>query len=301
MAMTPLRHLRSGKVRDLYDAGAEHLLLVASDRLSAYDVIMDDPVPDKGRVLTALSTFWFEQTSTVFPNHHVSSDPADFPAGTDPAVAGRAMLVRRATVVPLECVVRGYLFGSAWTDYRRTGCVQGTGLPTGLREADRLPEPIFTPTTKADAGHDEPLTRAEAEALVGAERFATLEAAALALYRFGAEHAAQRNVIIADTKLEFGEIDGRLVVVDEMLTPDSSRFWPADAWQPGTAPASYDKQFVRDWLDESGWDRTPPPPRLPAAVLAGTRERYVEAYERLSGRSFADWHRPPSTMAGPTA
>ncbi len=294
MTVIPLRHLRSGKVRDLYDAGPDHLLLVASDRLSAYDVIMDDPVPDKGRILTALSSFWFEQTASVFPNHHVSSDPADFPdgAGVDSEVAGRAMLVRRATVVPLECVVRGYLFGSAWNDYRRTGAVQGSPLPEGLHEADRLPEPLFTPTTKADAGHDEPLTRDQAIALVGGERYAALEAAALALYGFGAAHAGERGVIIADTKFELGDIDGQLVVVDEMLTPDSSRFWPADHWRPGTAPPSYDKQFVRDWLDSTGWNRTPPPPRLPAEVLDGTRRRYIEAYERLTGRSFGHWYRP---------
>ncbi len=296
MTAVPLRHLRSGKVRDLYDAGPDHLLLVASDRLSAYDVIMDDPVPDKGRVLTALSSFWFEQTASVFPNHHVSSDPADFPegaaAGVGSDIVGRAMLVRRATVVPLECVVRGYLFGSAWNDYRVTGRVQGSILPAGLRQADRLPEPLFTPTTKADAGHDEPLTRDQAVALVGTERFESLEAAALALYGFGAAHAAERGIIIADTKFELGEIDGELAVVDEMLTPDSSRFWPADAWRPATAPPSYDKQFVRDWLDSTGWDRTPPPPRLPAEVLDGTRRRYVEAYEQLTGRSFEHWYHP---------
>jgi phosphoribosylaminoimidazole-succinocarboxamide synthase len=284
-----LRHVRSGKVRDIYDAGRDRLLIVASDRISAFDVVLDDPVPDKGRVLTALSTFWFERTGDVVPNHLISADPTDFPETAGPEVAGRSMLVRRATVVPMECVVRGYLFGSAWREYEQSGSVQGHRLPGDLTLADPLPEPIFTPTTKADAGHDEPLTPDQARALVGADRYEDLAAAAKALYAHGAAHAETCGVLIADTKFEFGEIDGRLVVVDEMLTPDSSRFWPAGDWRPGRPPPSFDKQYVRDWLDGTGWDHSPPAPHLPAAVVEGTRGRYIEAYELLSGRSFDDW------------
>jgi phosphoribosylaminoimidazole-succinocarboxamide synthase len=284
-----LRHLRSGKVRDLYEAGNDRLLLVASDRISAYDVVLDDPVPDKGRVLTALSTFWFEQTADVVANHLISADPTDFPETAGAEVAGRSMLVRRAQVVPLECVVRGYLFGSAWREYERAGRVQGHRLPGDLALADPLPTPIFTPTTKAESGHDEPLTPDEARALVGPERYDDLARLALTLYARGAAHAEERGVLIADTKFEFGEIDGALLVVDELLTPDSSRFWPAEDWRPGRPPPSFDKQFVRDWLDRSGWDRSPPAPHLPAEVVAGTRQRYVEAYELLTGRSFDDW------------
>jgi phosphoribosylaminoimidazole-succinocarboxamide synthase len=284
-----LKHLRSGKVRDLYDAGRDRLLVVASDRISAFDVVLDDPVPDKGRVLTALSTFWFEQTRDVLPNHLISADPTDFPETAGPDVAGRAMLVRRAAVVPMECVVRGYLFGSAWKEYEATGQVQGHRLPGDLALADPLPEPIFTPTTKADEGHDLPLTPDEARALVGADRYEALSFAARALYARGAAHAETCGVLIADTKFEFGDIDGDLVVVDEMLTPDSSRFWPAEDWRPGRPPPSFDKQYVRDWLDGTGWDHSPPPPHLPAEVVDGTRGRYVEAYELLSGRSFDDW------------
>jgi phosphoribosylaminoimidazole-succinocarboxamide synthase len=285
-----LRHLRSGKVRDLYDAGRDRLLMVASDRISAFDVVLDDPVPDKGRVLTALSTFWFEETRDVVANHLISADPTDFPETAGPEVAGRSMLVRRATVVPMECVVRGYLFGSAWREYDATGTVQGHRLPSDLALADPLPEPIFTPTTKADEGHDLPLTADEARALVGAERYGRLSAAARALYARGAALAESCGVLIADTKFEFGEIDGELVVVDEMLTPDSSRFWPAEDWRPGRPPPSFDKQFVRDWLDGTGWDHTPPAPHLPPEVVEGTRRRYVEAYELLTGRSFDDWY-----------
>jgi phosphoribosylaminoimidazole-succinocarboxamide synthase len=262
---------------------------VASDRISAFDVVLDDPVPDKGRVLTGLSTFWFEQTRDVLANHLISADPTDFPETAGPLVAGRAMLVKRASVVPMECVVRGYLFGSAWQEYEATGQVQGHRLPRDLALADPLPEPIFTPTTKADAGHDLPLTPDEARSLVGADRYEALAVAARALYARGAAHAESCGVLIADTKFEFGEIGGELVVVDEMLTPDSSRFWPAEDWRPGRPPPSFDKQFVRDWLDASGWDRTPPAPHLPPEVVAGTRRRYIEAYELLTGRTFSDW------------
>lgn len=287
--MNGLPHLRSGKVRDLYEVGADRLLLVASDRISAFDVVLDQPIPDKGRVLTGLSAFWFEQTADLVPNHLVSADPTDFPTTAGPEVAGRAMLVRAARPVLMECVVRGYLFGSAWSEYRRAGTVNGVPLPPGLKEADQLPEPTFTPTTKASEGHDTPLTPEEGAALVGKERYDELADLSLAIYRFGSLTAALRGIILADTKLEFGDVDGKLVLIDELLTPDSSRYWPADEWKPGRIPPSFDKQFVREYLDSLGWDRTPPPPPLPAEVVQGTRSRYVEAYEALTESSFADW------------
>jgi phosphoribosylaminoimidazole-succinocarboxamide synthase len=292
MTKLELRHLRSGKVRDIYEVHHDRLLIVASDRVSVYDVVFDDPIPDKGRVLTGLSTYWFEQTRDIVPNHLISSDPTDFPETAGPEVAGRAMLVRKAGVVPMECVVRGYLFGSAWREYRDRGTVNGVRMPEGLREADRLSEPLFTPTTKAEAGHDEPLSPDEAVALVGAGRYRELEETSLALYRYGAESALSRGVIVADTKFEFGEVDGALVLIDEALTPDSSRLWPADDYRPGTSPPSFDKQFVRDYVDSVGWDHEPPPPPLPDHVVAGTRARFVEAYEQVTGRSFHEWFGP---------
>lgn len=287
---TTLRHLYSGKVRDLYEVDDTHLMMVASDRLSAFDVIMAEPVPDKGRVLTAVSSFFFDRTTDLVANHVVAVDPAGFPGGSDPAWAGRAMLVRRTEPVRMECIVRGYLFGGAWREYQSTGTVNGAALPSGMQEAEELPEPIFTPSTKAEAGHDEPLTRADGESLVGTERYAELESLALAIYRRAAEHAAGRGIILADTKFEFGALDGELVLIDEVCTPDSSRYWPADEWKPGAVPPSFDKQYVRDFLDGTGWDHTPPPPSLPEAVIAGTRARYIEAYERLTGLAFADWY-----------
>jgi phosphoribosylaminoimidazole-succinocarboxamide synthase len=287
---TTLPHLYSGKVRDLYDVDDRHMMMVASDRLSAFDVIMSEPVPDKGRVLTAVSAFFFDLTSDLIPNHVVAIDPVNFPEGSDPAWAGRAMLVRKTSPVRMECIVRGYLFGGAWREYQASGTVNGAPMPAGMQEADELPAPIFTPSTKAEEGHDEPLTRAEGEALVGAERYAELEELAIAVYRRVAEHAAERGIILADTKFEFGELDGRLILIDEVCTPDSSRYWPADEWKPGVVPSSYDKQYVRDFLDGTGWDHTPPPPALPDEVVAGTRGRYVEAYERLTGLDFADWY-----------
>jgi phosphoribosylaminoimidazole-succinocarboxamide synthase len=284
-----LPHLRSGKVRDLYEVGPDRLLMVASDRISAFDVVLAEPIPDKGRVLTGLSSFWFDKTADLVPNHLVSADPTDFPATAGPAVAGRAMLVRAARPVLMECVVRGYLFGSAWSEYRQSGTVNGVAQPPGLQEAEQLPEPIFTPTTKASEGHDTALTPEEGAALVGKERYDELADLSLAVYRFGALTASLRGIILADTKLEFGEVDGKLVLIDELLTPDSSRYWPADEWEPGRPPPSFDKQFVREYLDSTGWDRTPPPPPLPDEVVEGTRSRYVEAYEALTESSFADW------------
>jgi phosphoribosylaminoimidazole-succinocarboxamide synthase len=286
-----LPHLYSGKVRDLYDAGDDRILMVASDRVSVFDVVLPDPVPDKGRVLTAISAFWFDLVADLLPNHVISVDPDDFPAAARPAADGRAMLVRRTTPVPMECIARGYLFGSAWREYREGGTVQGVPLPAGMRQADALPTPVFTPTTKADTGHDLPMTDAAAIDLVGAAVFARLRDVALAVYHRGADHARARGIILADTKLEFGSTDaGELLLIDEVLTPDSSRYWPADSYAPGGSPPSFDKQYVRDHYLGTGWDQTPPAPPVPPAVIAGTRARYVEAYERITGRSFSDWY-----------
>jgi phosphoribosylaminoimidazole-succinocarboxamide synthase len=285
--MTSPRLRARGKVRDVYDAG-EDLLLVATDRISAFDVVLPDPIPDKGRVLTGLSSFWFDRTADLVANHVLSSDAASFPppfAGIK-ALAGRAMLVRKATVVPMECVARGYLAGSGWTQYRATGAVCDVPLPDELVESDRLPEPIFTPTSKAEAGHDLPLTPEEAVDLVGKGLFERLKELTLGIYERLAETAASRGIIVADTKFEFGFADGELILIDEVGTPDSSRFWPADGYAPGGAQPSFDKQFVRDHLDRSGWDREPPAPLLPPEVVEGTRARYVEAYERLTGEPF---------------
>jgi phosphoribosylaminoimidazole-succinocarboxamide synthase len=285
-----LPHHYSGKVRELYEVDHDRMLVVASDRISVFDVVLDDEIPDKGRVLTALSTYWFEHTSDVAPNHLVSSDPTDFPETAGADIAGRAMLVRAARPVRLECVARGYLFGSAWNDYQRTGTVQGRPLPAGLREAERLPAPLFTPTTKAEAGHDIPLGDADAAALVGDDVFERVRELTLRIYEFGAEHAAARGLLLADTKLEFGHIDDQLLVIDEMLTPDSSRYWDAENYAVGTSPPSFDKQYVRDYYLSINWDQTPPAPRLPDEVIMGTRARYVEAYEQLTGLSFDSWH-----------
>lgn len=284
--------LATGKVRRIHDAGPDHLLLVASDRISAFDVVMDEEIPDKGRVLTAMSSFWFEHLAQVAPNHLVSTDLADFPEGAqDPALAGRSMLVRRAEMLPIECVVRGYLTGSAWKEYEADGTMHGEEMPEGLRESDRLPEPVFTPATKAEAGeHDVNIDYATAVDLVGEDVAELARAISLAAYARGAEWARQRGIIIADTKFELGWIDGRLAICDEVLTPDSSRFWPATDWQPGTTPPSFDKQPLRDWLASvDGWDKAPPPPPLPPEVVESTAARYREAYERICDRSLADW------------
>jgi phosphoribosylaminoimidazole-succinocarboxamide synthase len=287
--VSPAPRLRArGKVRDVYEAGEDRLLLVATDRISAFDVVLPDPVPDKGRVLTGLSSFWFEAVSDLTPHHVLSVDPADFPApfAGEAALAGRAMLVRRAQVLPIECVARGYLSGSGWSQYRESNAVCGVPLPAGLTESDRLREPIFTPTTKAEAGHDLPLDPFQAADLVGRGLFERLRELTLSIYERIADVARERGIVVADTKLEFGFADRELVLVDEVGTPDSSRFWPADAYAPGGPQPSFDKQFVRDHLDTSGWDREPPPPALPPDVIDGTRARYVEAYERITGDGF---------------
>ncbi|GAB3202805.1 phosphoribosylaminoimidazolesuccinocarboxamide synthase [Geodermatophilus arenarius] len=276
-----------GKVREVYDAGDDRLLLVASDRISAYDHVLPTPIPDKGRVLTQLSVWWFEQLTPVLSafgaTHHLVS-ATDVPAG----VAGRAMLVRRLDMLPVECVARGYLSGSGTVEYSRTGSIRDVTLPPGLVEGSRLPEPVFTPSTKAEVGeHDEAIDFARVVSLVGAARAEELRELTLALYRRGAEVAAGAGILLADTKFEFGlGADGGLVLGDEVLTPDSSRFWPASSWAPGAPQPSFDKQYVRDWLTSSGWDRVSPPPELPDDVVAATRERYVAAYEQLTGTSF---------------
>lgn len=293
MAIEGLTRLRSGKVRDLYDVDEDHLLLVASDRVSTFDVVHPTPVPDKGRILTGLSAFWFDKLSELVPNHLVSTSVADFPPAAQSHaddLAGRSMLCRKVEIVPFECVVRGYLVGSGWKEYQRDGTVCGLQLPGGLVEADRLPEPIFTPATKAEEGeHDENVSFEYLAAEVGQGLAGQLRRLSLALYQAGADHARERGIILADTKLEFGLLDGEVVLADEVLTPDSSRYWPADRWEPGASPPSFDKQFVRDYATSTGWDRTPPAPELPDDVVSQTRAKYVEAYERITGDSFDDW------------
>jgi phosphoribosylaminoimidazole-succinocarboxamide synthase len=281
----------SGKVRDVYDAGDGRLLLVASDRISAFDVVMTEPIPDKGRVLTAMSAFWFDQLESVAANHLLSTDVADLPpSARAEGLEGRIMLCRRAEMLPVECIVRGYLTGSAWKEYQSAGTMHGSPLPAGLVEAAPLPEPVFTPSTKAEVGdHDENISFARAVELVGEDLANQLRDTSVALYAAGAALAYERGFIIADTKFEFGLVDGELVLADEVLTPDSSRFWPADQWVPGSTPPSFDKQPVRDYLDGLDWDKTPPPPPLPAEVVSATAARYRDAYERLTGRSLADW------------
>ena len=291
----PLPLVARGKVRDVYEVDDEHLLLVASDRLSAYDVVLPTAIPDKGAVLTGLSVWWFDQLADVVPNHLVTARIADYPDALQPfaaALRGRSMLCRRLDMVQVECVARGYLTGSGLSDYRASGAVCGVALPPGLVDGSALPEPIFTPATKAAVGdHDENVSYDAVVAAVGAELAQSLRALTLSVYARGAALAAERGILLADTKLEFGRSDGALVLGDEVLTPDSSRFWPADGWEPGRAQPSYDKQFVRDWLNDSGWDRTAPGPELPAEVVEQTRARYVEAYERLTGSSFDSWLR----------
>ena len=287
----PLIH--SGKVRDVYDARDGRLLMVTSDRISAFDVVMDESIPDKGRVLTAMTAFWFERFADLVQGHLISTgtrDLAEVLGGAVPDdLVGRTMLCRRAEMLPIECIVRGYITGSAWKEYRTSGTMHGGPMPAGLLEADRLPEPVFTPSTKADEGHDVNISYEEAVDLVGSEVAALAREASLACYQHGAEWAAERGILIADTKFEFGMVDGRLVLADEVLTPDSSRFWPAEAWAPGATPPSFDKQPVRDHLDALDWGKQPPAPPLPDGVVSATSSRYVEAYELITGRSFADW------------
>lgn len=284
-----LRPDSQGKVRDLYDLG-DRLLLVASDRISAFDVVLPDEIPHKGEVLTRLSVFWFDLLGDIVPNHLLSTDVADLPSEFAPYadwLQGRFMLVKKASVFPVECIVRGYLAGSGWKEYRELGTVCGIALPRGLRESDRLGQPLFTPSTKAEIGtHDENISFEQLNEIVGADRADALRSTSVSLYSAARNHAASRGIIIADTKFELGLVDGELTLVDEVLTPDSSRFWPADDYEPGRSQASFDKQYVRDWLEASGWDKTPPAPTLPPDVIKGTSERYIQAYELITGQSF---------------
>ncbi len=289
----PLRRVATGKVRDIYELDDHRLLFVTSDRISAYDVVMNEQIPDKGRVLTGMTRFWLQRCVDLSPNHLLTMSLGDLPEGAKPfaeELNGRFMIVQRLNMMPVEFVVRGYLVGSGWSEYKRNGTIAGLELPTGLREADKLPEPVFTPATKAVTGHDENISEAQAAEILGAERMEEARDKAFALYKMAAGYAEERGILLADTKFEFGvDEDGNVVLADEVLTPDSSRYWPADAYKPGTSPPSFDKQYLRDWLSGLDWNKEPPPPTLPDDVITGTRSRYIEAYERITGRSFADY------------
>lgn len=288
--MLALPHIASGKVREIYEVDPDHLLFVATDRISAYDVILNQAIPDKGRVLTGLSLHFFDLLDT--PNHLVTTDMSGVEALTAEQrqeLSGRAMVVRRAEVVPVECVVRGYLYGSSWREYRDGGGPTTEHLPDGLKLADKLDEPIFTPATKATTGHDENITEAETREILGDELYEELKTRSLDIYTRANEYAAARGVILADTKFEFGHANGELLLIDEVLTPDSSRYWPADDYEPGGDIPSYDKQYVREWLELQPWDKNPPPPDLPDEIVSGTRERYIEAYELITRKSFDDY------------
>ncbi|MFZ0042597.1 MAG: phosphoribosylaminoimidazolesuccinocarboxamide synthase [Solirubrobacteraceae bacterium] len=284
-ALEDLPLLASGKVREIYDLGDE-LLIVASDRISTYDVVHPTAIPDKGGVLTGLSAFWFERTADILPNHMLSVSE-----GVPEEARGRGMVVRKLKMLSVECVVRGYITGSGWKDYQATGAVSGIELPAGLRESDRLPEPLFTPSTKAEVGHDEAIDFEGAVELIGDRTLAErVRDVSLALYEFAAEHARERGIILADTKFELGiDVDGTLTIGDEICTPDSSRFWPVDEYEPGRGQPSFDKQFVRDWASSTGWDRNPPAPPIPDDVVARTREKYIDAYERITGQGYDAW------------
>lgn len=285
-----LKLLRSGKVREVYEAG-ENLVIVSSDRISAFDCILPTPIPDKGKILNTLSVFWFARTAPIINNHLISAQVEDFPPPFSQMaddLTGRSMLVRRAQVVPVECVVRGYLAGSGWKEYQKSQSVCGVALPSGLQESDHLPEPIFTPTTKADAGHDEPITFEQVVAQVGQECAKQLRDSALALYQCAATYALERGVIIADTKFEFGVADGELILIDEIFTPDSSRFWDVEKYQPGRSQDSFDKQFVRDYLETLDWNKTPPAPPLSPDIVQKTAAKYQEAYYRLTGQHWPE-------------
>lgn len=286
-----LPHVYSGKVRDIYDAGDDRYLMITSDRLSAFDVVMNETVLHKGRVLTAISAFWFAQLSDIAGNHLISTDVGDVPAAADvEELAGRIMLTHKAEMLPVECIVRGYITGSAWKEYQRSGTMHGAPMPDGLLESSQLPEPVFTPSTKAADGlHDENITFDQAVDILGGELAEQARSISLELYTRGADLARERGIIVADTKFELGHVHGELVVADEMMTPDSSRFWPADAWVPGSTPPSFDKQPVRDFLETLDWPKTYPAPTLPVEALEATTARYIEAYERITTLTFSDW------------
>ena len=289
LELPAIKKFKSGKVRDIFEVGDE-LLIVASDRISAFDVIMDDPIPDKGKILTAISLFWFDHIADIVKNHLISADVDQFPEQLKQyrdQLEGRSMLVTRADVVPIECVVRGYLAGSGWREYQQSRTVCGHSLPEGLQQADKLPEPIFTPATKAESGHDENISVDRMKNLIGSELADKMIDASKNIYTKCSEYATLRGLILADTKFEFGTVDGELILIDEVLTPDSSRFWPVESYKPGSSPPSYDKQFLRDYLDGLDWPKSPPPPPLPEEIINKTREKYVEAYKKLTGKTFA--------------
>jgi len=288
-----LPHIHSGKVRDIYDAGDNRLLMVTSDRISAFDVVMNEVVTHKGRVLTAMSAFWFEQLSPLVQSHLISTDITEISAlfsdSIPPDIEGRIMLCHKAEMLPIECIVRGYITGSAWKEYCKSGTMHGSPLPSGLKEADQLPEPVFTPSTKAEEGHDINISFEEAAALIGDNLAEEVKSISLECYTKGAELAKEKGIIIADTKFEMGIVNGSLVLADEVLTPDSSRFWSSELWQPGSTPPSFDKQPVRDYLDGLDWDKQPPPPSLPFEVVEATSQRYINAFETITGQSFNNW------------
>ena len=288
-----LPHVHSGKVRDIYEIDSEKLLMVTSDRLSAFDVVLNEPIPEKGRGLTAMTDYWLVELNNLVPNHLLSVDPMDLGDEIDldnrEFLLGRMMICKRAEMLPVECIVRGFITGSAWKEYKDKGTVHGEKVSLGLRESEQFQQPLFTPSTKATSGHDENISFLEAVEILGSDLAEKVKDASLKCYKLAADLAMERGIIIADTKFEFGLIDGELVLADEVLTPDSSRFWPEDQWTPGFSPPSFDKQPVRDFLDNVEWDKKPPPPNLPNEVISATSSRYIEAYEMISGKSFEDW------------
>lgn len=284
----PFKQFKKGKVRDIYDIG-EHLLLIVTDRISAFDWILPETIPYKGICLTQISAFWFDYFKDIIPNHMITADVQNFPDKLQEysdELYGRSMLVKKATVIPIECIVRGYISGSAWKSYQKDNTVCGMKLPSGMKESEQFDQPLFTPSTKADTGHDENISYEEMEKIIGAEDAFTLKELSLKIYKTAAEYARKKGIIIADTKFEFGKIDDQIIIVDELLTPDSSRFWPADEYQPGKGQPSFDKQYVRDYLSTTSWDKNSSPPHLPEYVVSGTQKRYLEAYEKLTGRSL---------------
>lgn len=284
-----IKKLKSGKVREVFDLG-DSLLFVVSDRISAFDVIMPNGIPNKGRVLNQISSFWFEKTAQIFPNHVITADFAKYPASLQPFRAqleGRSMIVKKTKPIMVECVVRGYLAGSGWKEYKTSQSVCGIKLPPGLKESSELPQPIFTPSTKAEQGHDENISFEQAAQLIGKEAATAVSKASIQIYQWARDYARSRGIIIADTKFEFGVIDGKIIIIDEMLTPDSSRFWPADQYKPGGSQPSFDKQFLRDWLETLTWNKQPPAPQLPDEIVSKTGEKYREAYRRLTGKELS--------------
>ena len=288
-----LPHVHSGKVRDIYEIDSQKLLMVTSDRLSAFDVVLNEPIPEKGRVLTAMTDYWLGKLSNLVPNHLISVDPVDLGEEINSEsrefLLGRIMICKRAEMLPVECIVRGFITGSAWKEYKEKGTVHGEKVGSGLRESEQFKEPLFTPSTKATSGHDENISFSESIKILGSDLAEAVKDISLKCYKLAADLAMERGIIIADTKFEFGLIDGELVLADEVLTPDSSRFWPEEQWSLGSSPPSFDKQPVRNFLDGVEWDKQPPPPNLPSEVISATSSRYIEAYEKISGKSFRDW------------